>query len=64
MSSGRLAGKVALVTAAGSGIGMASAVRFGREGAAVMVNALHEESVATVVEEIKSTGGDSLGFAT
>jgi hypothetical protein len=43
---------------------MASAVRFGREGAAVMVNALHEESVATVVEEIKSTGGDSLGFAT
>jgi hypothetical protein len=43
---------------------MASAVRFGREGAAVMVNALHEESVATVAEEIKSTGGDSLGFAT
>jgi glucose 1-dehydrogenase len=36
--SGRLAGKVAIVTGSGSGIGQAIAIRFGSEGASIVVD--------------------------
>jgi NAD(P)-dependent dehydrogenase (short-subunit alcohol dehydrogenase family) len=61
--TGRLEGKVAILTAAGSGIGRACAVRFANEGATVVVNALHDSSVQSVIEEIETNGGKSMGTA-
>ena len=55
--AGRLEGKVAVVTGAGSGIGRASALRFAAEGAAVVVNDLDPEAARLVVSEIERAGG-------
>jgi NAD(P)-dependent dehydrogenase (short-subunit alcohol dehydrogenase family) len=51
-----LAGKVVLVTGAASGIGRATAILFGREGAAVVVHDLNEEGRRTA-EAIVAAGG-------
>ncbi|MCU9840564.1 SDR family oxidoreductase [Ruegeria sp. WL0004] len=48
----RLAGKVALLTGAGSGIGRASAIAMAREGARVMVTDRDGALAAAVAEEI------------
>jgi 2-dehydro-3-deoxy-L-fuconate 4-dehydrogenase len=45
---GRLAGKTALVTAAGQGIGRASAIAMAREGAQVFATDVREELLATL----------------
>ena len=60
--SGRLAGKRAIVTGAGSGIGRASAQRFAREGAAVLVVDLDAAGVVQTVDAIKRDGGNARGF--
>src|SRR5579863_1272942 len=57
-NSMRLSSQVALVTGAASGISRAVAVRFAREGAAVMA-ADASEGVAETVEIIKKAGGNA-----
>lgn len=53
----RLEGRVALITAAGSGMGKASAERFASEGAHVIVTDIDESAAVTVAESIAKSGG-------
>lgn len=59
MTSGRLARKNALVTAAGSGIGRASALLFASEGAHVVVVDINEAAAVSTVDEIDAAGGSA-----
>lgn len=57
----RLEGKAALVTGASSGIGRATAVRLGREGAAVGVNYRSDgDGAREVVRKIQDAGGKAV----
>jgi len=47
----RMQGKIGLVTAAGSGMGRAGAIRFAREGASVGVVDIDETAVTEVVKD-------------
>ncbi len=53
---GRLDGRVALITGAGSGIGRASALLFASEGARVVCVDIDEESCHDTADEIRTTG--------
>jgi NAD(P)-dependent dehydrogenase (short-subunit alcohol dehydrogenase family) len=53
----RYAGRVALVTGAGSGIGRATAARIGEEGGAVAVADVDADAARAVTEEIVAAGG-------
>jgi 3-oxoacyl-[acyl-carrier protein] reductase len=58
----RLQDKVAIITGAGRGIGQATAVKFAREGAKVVVCDLSPEWIEETVELCKETRGDAFGY--
>ncbi|WP_084505319.1 SDR family NAD(P)-dependent oxidoreductase [Nocardia harenae] len=58
-----LAGRVALVTGAGAGLGRAHARELARLGAAVVAEDLDGAAAAAVAAEITEAGGRAIGFA-
>ncbi|WP_153731023.1 glucose 1-dehydrogenase [Sporosarcina obsidiansis] len=52
--------KVGIITAAGSGIGRASALAFAEEGAKVVVSDINEEAGHETVRLVKEIGGDAI----
>ncbi len=58
-----LKNKVALITGGGKGIGAAVVRRFVAEGAKVIIGDLDAANVQNLVAEIKSNGGEAIGFA-
>ena len=58
---GKLDGKVAVITGSGRGIGMADALLFAKEGAAVVVSDVDEGPVSEAVKEIQAAGGKAAG---
>ena len=56
----RLEGRVAVITAAGSGIGRATAVRMAGEGARVVVNDIDADAALATAELVKAEGGDAV----
>ena len=57
---GRLDGKVAIITGAGSGMGAEEARLFAKEGAKVVGADMNEDALQAVIAEIKENNGDAI----
>lgn len=60
----RLAGKVALITGAGTGIGRETAELFAREGARVVIAEIDPVSGEETAQRIHAAGGDAIAITT
>lgn len=60
---GRVEGRVAVITGAGSGIGYASAIRLAEEGAKVVCADIDTASADATATEIEKNGGEAFGFS-
>ena len=58
-----LAGRIAIVTGAGGGLGRSHALLLARQGAKVLVNDTNADAASAVVREIEDAGGEALAFA-
>ena len=57
----KFSGKTVLITGSGRGIGRAIAVKFGQEGANVVVNDLHDDDNAKeTVRQVEATGAKAI----
>ena len=61
--AGRVAGKVALITGAASGLGAESARRLAREGARLVLTDMAVDTGARVADEIAAAGGEAIFLA-
>lgn len=59
----RLKDRIALITGAGGGIGAATALRFAREGAGVVLTDVNEGGIAAVARQITDQGGRARAIA-
>src|SRR5690606_32588379 len=60
---GRLAGKVALLTGAGQGVGLGIAQAFASEGARVVITGRDGGKLEAALPSIRSRGGAAIAFA-
>ena len=58
----RLQNKIALITGAGQGIGLATALKFAREGATVVVIDVRQDQVDAAVAQCREAGATAEGF--
>jgi NAD(P)-dependent dehydrogenase (short-subunit alcohol dehydrogenase family) len=61
--SKRLSGRVALITGAASGIGLATAKRFAEEEAVVILTDRDEVRLASALAEVRAVGGDPMAIS-
>jgi len=59
----QFSGRVALVTGGGSGIGRATAIELGRQGAKVAVLSRRQDRIDETCEEVVAAGGEALGIS-
>ena len=57
----RLSGKVAIITGAGRGIGQATAIKFGREGARIAACDIHADLAQETAQQVIAAGGEAMG---
>jgi 3-oxoacyl-[acyl-carrier protein] reductase len=62
MSMQRLAGKVSIITGAGQGIGLATALKFAREGAVVIAADVKPQQVDQAVAQCQALGAQAMGL--
>ncbi|MES2424809.1 MAG: 3-oxoacyl-ACP reductase FabG [Pseudomonadota bacterium] len=61
-TAGRLVGKVSIVTGAAQGIGLATSLKFAREGAIVIVCDVKQAAVDDAVAQCRAIGAQAEGF--